>query len=141
MTVTHRVQATWKEEMAFDAEVNGEHLLLDAAPEHGGSGAGFRPKPLLLTALAGCTGMDVVVILRKMREPLRHFRVFVEAELSDGQPAVYERMRVVYEFSRGDGLTESKVERAVSLSQEKYCGVSAMLRKAAELTHEIRFVD
>lgn len=141
MSTTHSVQATWKDNMAFDAQANGEHLLLDAAPEHGGSGAGFRPKQMLLTALAGCTGMDVVAILRKMREPLQHFDVRVEGDLTDGQPAVYDRIRIIYEFSRKDGLTASKVERAVALSQEKYCGVSAMLRKASELTHEIRYVD
>ena len=135
------INVRWAGDMAFEAAVSGHTVLMDAREEVGGHDQGPRPKALMKASLAGCTGMDVVVILRKMREPLRHFRVFVEAELSDGQPAVYERMRVVYEFSRGDGLTESKVERAVSLSQEKYCGVSAMLRKAAELTHEIRFVD
>jgi putative redox protein len=141
MSATHQVQVTWKDNMAFDAEANGEHLPLDAAPEHGGTGPGFRPKQLLLAALAGCTAMDVVAILRKMREPLRHFQVRVEGDLNDGQPAVYERMRIVYEFSRSDGLDPSKVERAVALSQEKYCGVSAMLRKASELAHEIRYLE
>jgi putative redox protein len=141
MSATHQVLVTWKDNMAFDAEASGEHVPLDAAPEHGGTGPGFRPKQLLLVALAGCTGMDVVAILRKMHQPLKHFDVRVEGDLSDSQPAVYARMRIVYEFSTRDGLDPSKVERAVALSQEKYCGVSAMLRKAAEIAHEIRYVD
>ena len=141
MSATHQVLATWKDGMVFDAEGEGGHVVLDAAPEHGGTTGGLRPKQLLLVALAGCTGMDVVAILRKMREPLQHFAVRVEGDLNDGQPAVYERLRIVYEFSRADGLAPAKVERAVALSQEKYCGVSAMLRKASDLTHEIRYVD
>jgi putative redox protein len=136
----HQVHATWKDNMEFDAQAEGAHLTLDAAPEHGGTGSGFRPKQLLLTALAGCTGMDVVAILRKMREPLKHFALRVEGDLSDGQPAVYERIRIVYEFASADGLAPAKVERAVTLSQEKYCGVSAMLGKASEITHEIRYI-
>jgi putative redox protein len=141
MSATHQVQATWKDNMSFDAQAEGDPLQLDAAPEHGGTTGGFRPKQLLLTALAGCTGMDVVAILRKMREPLKHFAVRVEGDLNDGQPAIYERIRIIYEFSRADGLAPAKVERAVALSQDKYCGVSAMLRKASELTHVIRYVD
>lgn len=141
MGARHQVQASWTDGMAFDAEMDGDHVLLDAAPEHGGAGKGVRPKQLLLTALAGCTGMDVVAILKKMREPLKRFAVRVEGELNDGQPVVYERLRIVYEFSKADGLNPAKVERAVALSQEKYCGVSAMLRKASEIGHEIRYVD
>ena len=138
---THITQCTWTGGMSFDAEIDGHHIALDAAPEHGGEGKGPKPKPLMLTALAGCTAMDVVAILGKMREPLKHFAVNVEGDLSDGQPAVYERFRIVYEFRKADGLNPDKVARAVSLSQDKYCGVSAMLRKAAELAFEIRYAD
>jgi putative redox protein len=137
---THRIVTQWQQKMAFDAEVDGFHLLLDAAPEHGGADQGPRPKPLLLVALAGCTGMDVVAILSKMREPLQHFRVLVEGDLSEGHPAFYEKVRIVYEFRTADGLDPAKVERAVHLSQDRYCGVSAMLKKASELSFEIRYV-
>ena len=137
---THRIATEWQEKMAFDVEVDGFHLLVDAAPEHGGTDQGPRPKPLLLAALAGCTGMDVVSILTKMREPLRHFRVVVEGDLAEGHPAYYQKTRILYEFGAADGLDPAKVERAVNLSQDRYCGVSAMLRKATELSFEIRYV-
>ena len=85
--------------------------------------------------------MDVVAILKKMRQPVRHFRVHVEGDLTEGYPATYARIRVVYELSNADGLDHERVERAVNLSKDKYCGVSAMLRKAADLSFEIRYVD
>lgn len=127
--------------MAFTVDVDGRQLALDAAPSAGGEGNGFRPKPLLLAALAGCTGMDVVTILAKMRQPLSHFRVHVEGDLTEATPATYGAMRVVYELSRADGLDPAKVERAVQLSKDKYCGVSAMLRHVADIHFEIRWVD
>jgi len=141
MATTQQMTCTWTGKMAFDAEVDGFHIPLDAAAEHGGQNGGPRPKPLMLASLAGCTGMDVVAILGKMREPLKHFRVLVEGDLNDAQPAIYERLRIVFEFHKSDGLNPDKVARAVSLSQEKYCGVSAMLRKAAEIAFEIRYLD
>lgn len=132
---------TWTENMAFEAEVDGFKLMLDASPEHGGQEKGPRPKPLLLTSLAGCTGMDVVAILRKMREPLHYFLVRVEGDLSDGVPAVYTAMRIVFEFKKEDGLNPLSVERAVKLSQERYCGVTLMLSKSCPISYEIRYLE
>jgi putative redox protein len=131
---------TWIDNMAFDVEVDGYHFAVDASPDHGGQGKGPRPKPLLLTALAGCTGMDVVAILKKMREPLHSFSVRAEADLNDAVPAVYTEFRLIYEFQSADGLRPESVERAVKLSQERYCGVSAMLGQAAPVRFEIRYL-
>jgi putative redox protein len=139
--ITHALDCTWRSKMAFTVALDGRELPLDAGPSAGGDGAGFRPKPLLLAALAGCTGMDVVTILAKMRQPLSHFRVHVEGDLTDATPATYAAMRVIYELSRADGLDPAKVERAVQLSKEKYCGVSAMLKHASDIHFEIRWVD
>ena len=138
---THTLDATWASKMAFSVDIDGHRLELDTAPSVGGEGRGIRPKPLLLASLAGCTGMDVVTILAKMRQPLRHFRVHVEGDLTDATPATYGLIRVVYELSRADGLDPAKVERAVQLSRDKYCGVSAMLRHAADIHFEIRWID
>ena len=96
-----------------------------------------RPKPLLLSALAGCTGMDVIYILRKMKVEPTYFNVNIDADLTEEHPVTYSRIHLTYEFKASDSLDEHKVETAVGLSQEKYCGVSAMLRAASELTYAI----
>ena len=137
---TQQTHITWTENMAFEAEVDGFKLMLDASVDHGGHNRGPRPKPLLMTALAGCTGMDVVSILRKMREPLNYFVVRVEGDLSEGVPTLYTAFRLVFEFKAADGLNPSRVERAGQLSQERYCGVTLMLAKACPITYEIRYL-
>jgi len=137
---THSIDGTWQDGMAFEVDVQGFKMVIDASPEHGGKDRGPRPKPLLLASLAGCTGMDVVAILHKMRQPVNHFRIHVEGDLSEGYPAKYDRIRVVYEFGKDDGLDPERVQRAVDLSKDKYCGISAMLRQAADLAYEIRYV-
>jgi putative redox protein len=133
---TNRTVVAWKAGMAFDVELDGHTFAVDAKPEVGGENLGPRPKGLLLSALGGCTGMDVVSILAKMRVPLEGFRVEVEAPLTDEHPRVYSSIVIRYVF-RGSDLPMDKLERAVQLSQERYCGVSAMLGKAASITHEI----
>jgi len=106
---------------------------MDGPEEFGGSGAGARPKELLLLALAGCTGSDVASMLSKMRVPYTKFEVDIEAEMSDGHPKVYTKILVVYRFW-GEDLDPSKLERAIELSETQYCGVSAMLRPSVDLT-------
>ncbi|MBI4912350.1 MAG: OsmC family protein [Acidobacteria bacterium] len=127
----------WTSGMAFQADLEGFAFTLDALPESGGQASGPRPKGLVLTALAGCTAMDVVSILAKMRVPLEGFRVEVEAPLTEEHPKVFGAVKVRYVF-KGKDLPMDKLERAVQLSEERYCGVSAMLRKAAPITSEIR---
>jgi putative redox protein len=103
---------------------------MDAGESDGGHDSGLRPKPLILAALAGCTGIDVVSILRKMRQPLTWFNIRAEGELSEEQPTRYTAFRLVYEFKAADGLDPAKVVQAIELSQAKYCGVTATLRSA-----------
>jgi putative redox protein len=122
--------------MAFTATVNGFSVQMDAASDVGGTEKGPRPKPLTLAALGGCTGMDVVSILEKMRVPLESFVMKIEAEQTEEHPKVYNKIHIIYTF-KGKDLPLDKLEKAVNLSQEKYCGVSAMLRKTAEVTYEI----
>jgi putative redox protein len=126
--------------MVFETEVTGHKILLDADEKAGGEDKGPRPKPLLLSALAGCTGMDVIYILRKMRIEPSYFNVSVDGTLTEEHPKQYDKIHLVYEFKAEDGLNEAKVETAVGLSQEKYCGVSALLKKGARVTYEIRYI-
>lgn len=123
---------TWDEKVSFIAETEGHKIVLDTFPEHGGENKGPRPKPLLLFALGGCTGMDVISILRKMREKVDYFNIQVEGELTEEHPKYYKKIIVTYQF-KGENLNPENVKKAVHLSEEKYCGVSAMLRKAAQI--------
>ncbi|MDR7484358.1 MAG: OsmC family protein [Armatimonadota bacterium] len=132
-----KTQVTWTPPMRFDgAASSGGTLVMDARPEHGGTGAGPSPLETVLMAMAGCTGMDVVSILQKMRAPLKHLTITVDGERAAEHPRVFTSIRIRYEAS-GAGLTREQVERAVILSLEKYCSVTAMLRQTAEITHEI----
>ncbi len=135
-----QVKVDWLENMAFEADVNGHKIVLDAAAAVGGEDRGPRPKPLMLTALAGCTGMDVVSILKKMRVELDGFNVVVEGDLTDEHPKQFYKMHVIYEFT-GKNLPLEKLQKAVSLSEERYCGVSALYKKAIELTSEIKIKE
>lgn len=125
--------------MKFDTEVNGHHFFMDQGGEKG-ENSGPRPKPLQLAALAGCTGMDVVSILRKMRQEIEYFNVVVEGDTEEEHPNAFIKMHIIYEF-KGKDLEMDKIEKAISLSMERYCGVSAVYRKAGiEMTHEVRMV-
>lgn len=130
---------SWKGNMEFETELFGHKLTLDASAEAGGKDKGPRPKVLMLTALAGCTGMDVIMILKKMKIEPEAFNVYVDGFLTEEQPKYYEKMHIIYEF-KGDNLSEAKLKKAIELSQEKYCGVSALYRKAIELSYEIRIL-
>ncbi len=130
------VNTTWLEDMAFEVEINDHKLIIDAEPHVGGHDRGPRPKPFMLAALGGCTGMDVISILKKMRVEVDKFNVRVEGDLTEEHPKHFYKMHVIYEFT-GRDLPMDKLEKAVSLSEERYCGVSAVYRKAMELTSEI----
>jgi putative redox protein len=134
------VNVTWLENMAFEAEINGHKLVIDAVEKVGGENRGPRPKPFMLAALAGCTGMDVVSILKKMRVEPDYFNVKVEGDLTEEHPKHFYKMHVIYEF-KGKDLPMEKLEKAVSMSEEKYCGVSATYKKALELSSEIRIIE
>ena len=131
-----KINTTWKENMAFEAEINGFKIILDADEVVGGENRGPRPKGLTLVSLAACTGMDVISILKKMRVVPEYFNVEVEGELTDEHPKYYHSIHLRYIF-RGKDLPMKKLEKAIILSQDRYCGVSAMLLKSSTLTHEI----
>lgn len=122
--------------MAFEMDLDGHRFVTDTSVENGGNNLGPRPKQMLLAGLIGCTGIDVVSILNKMKVNLDGFNMQVEAESSEEHPKVYTSIHLTYIF-KGKNLPKEKLERAVSLSQERYCGVSAMLKKAAPITYDI----
>ena len=124
-----KTSTVWIKDLVFDSFVAGHHLTLDAPPAEGKQSLGPSPKALLLSSLAGCTGMDVVSLLEKMRVGPYTFRMDVEADSTDEHPIVYKEIRLSYFFGGAD-LPPDKIIKAVSLSSEKYCGVSAMLKQA-----------
>jgi putative redox protein len=129
MTV-HELSTRYAGGMAFEAEKDGQVVRMDAAEEVGGQNTGFRPKPLLLASLTGCTGMDVVSLLQKMRVNFSDFEMKVKAELGEEHPKQYQSIELEY-LVKVSIEDRPKFEKAVNLSQEKYCGVSAMLAKVA----------
>jgi putative redox protein len=132
----HEIETQWMGKMQFNAIVNGHTVIMDAPERVGGEDNGSIPKPFVLTALSGCTGMDIVSILRKANKEVTDFSIKVTGELSKQVPIEYVAMHVVYEFN-GDASHREDTLEAVNLSQEKYCGVSHMLKKALTITWEI----
>lgn len=134
------IQVSWLDKMAFSTEVNGHEMIIDAIPEVGGENRGPRPKPFMLVALGGCTAMDVISILKKMRVEVAGFNVKVEGDLTEEHPKQFYKMHVIYEF-KGKDLPMDKLQKAVDLSEERYCGVSVVYKKAMEVTSEIRVIE
>lgn len=134
------VNVNWLDNMGFEADIRGTKLILDADQKVGGNNRGPQPKPLMLVSLAGCTGMDVISILKKMRVEVKKFNVRVEGDLTEEHPKHFTKMHIIYEFT-GKDLPMRKLEKAVDLSQDRYCGVSYNYRDAFELTHEIKVFE
>lgn len=128
-------KVTWKDGMAFDAELDGHHFTIDATEKVGGRDLGPRPKGLTVVSLIGCTAMDVISILNKMQQTVKSFDVSGDPVMTDEHPVSFKKIHVVY---RAEGeIEEAKIKRAVQLSEERYCGVSATLRASVELSSEI----
>ena len=130
---THNVTTTWKGKMQFEStNPSGETLLINAGEENGGEGAGLRPKAMMLASLAGCSGLDVASLIEKMKLEVEDFKIETSANLTEEHPKIYDQVTVEYHFY-GVNLNEAKLQRAVDLSVEKYCGVMEMFRKFATI--------
>jgi putative redox protein len=142
MSTLHRTDTVFKSGMAFDTNINGHTIRLDTTPAGGGLNSGPSPKPLLLSALAGCTGMDIVSLLNKMHVPFDELSIETQAVLSDDHPRVYISCSLLYKikFANPNPTYREKMEKAVQLSKEKYCGVNAMLNKAFPVSFEILYL-
>ncbi len=130
------INAEWKGKMAFDVKMGDHTITLDADEKLGGENKGVRPKPLMMVALAGCTGMDVVSILKKMRVEFEGLNVRVEGDITEEHPKQFNKMKVIYEF-KGKDLPLAKLQKAVNLSETRYCGVRASYDKAFEVSSEV----
>ncbi|MCZ6593754.1 MAG: OsmC family protein [Bacteroidetes bacterium] len=135
----HKVKTIWKDKMAFDSQIDNHTLRIDTAGPLGDD-TGPSPKKLLLASLAGCTGMDVVSLLNKMRVPFTNLEMDIEADLTDEHPKVYSEIRLTYRIY-GHQLNKEKVEKAVDLSKDKYCGVSAMLKNNSPIIYCIEYIE
>ena len=134
----HEIETQWMGKMQFNALVNGHTVVMDAPERVGGDDNGPIPKPFVLTALSGCTGMDIVAILRKANKEASDFSIKVTGELSKQAPIAYIAIHVVYDF-KGQPAHQAAALEAVNLSQEKYCGVSQMLKKALPVSWEVNY--
>jgi putative redox protein len=130
-------KVTLKQEMHFSGELDGHEIDLDADEEFGGMDKGPKPKGLILTALAGCTAMDVVSILRKKRIDLTYFSVEVEASLTETHPSIFKSFKIIYTF-KGESVNQDVAKRAIDLSLDSYCGVALMVKKIGPIEYEIK---
>jgi putative redox protein len=133
---THFVSTKHLQGMAFQADVNGHTVNMDSSDT--GIQSGASPKRLMLASLAGCTGIDVVSILEKMKVTFSEFSIDIDATLSEAHPRIYEKVKIIYRIRLSES-DQPKMEKAVHLSQEKYCGVSAMFRAFCKIESEIIF--
>ena len=136
--MVHAITAKWDSKVAFNHQVVNHIVRTDSTPPDG-EDSGASPKRLLLVALAGCTGIDVVMILDKMKVPYEGIEIEVSADLTDEHPKVYSEIRVDFKFY-GTDLNLKKIEKAVALSQDKYCGVAAMLRKSCPVIASVELL-
>ncbi len=136
----HEASVRWAGRMTFIGKAGTNHLVpMDTTPEFDGDSSATKPLELLLIALGGCTGMDIVPLFKKMRQDVTTVELNISAERAEEHPRVYTRIDIEYVVS-GRNLEEDKVKRAVDLSQERYCSVSAMLKKACPVNYTVRIV-
>ncbi|MBT3242669.1 MAG: OsmC family protein [Bacteroidetes bacterium] len=130
------ISISWMKNMAFEADIEGHKITMDASTKVGGENKGPTPKPLLMASLGGCTAMDVISLARKMRQDVESFDIEMEADLTETHPMHYTHIKLIYKF-KGTNLDPEKLKKAVTLSQDKYCGVSETLRKTVDISYEI----
>lgn len=133
------VTTSWKKNLLFTSNnPNGTHVLMDTSFANGGNEVGSAPKALMLSSLAGCSGLDVVMIAEKMKTTFSDLKIEIEANLTNEHPKYYDKVHVKYIFE-GSALEKEKLKKVVTLSIEKYCGVMEMFRKFSSVTTEIIF--
>ena len=136
-----KTEINWRHNVCFDAlSESGHKIVMDGSPDHGGENAGARPMELLLICMGGCTGFDVVGILKKARADLHSLKIELEAKRAEEVPAVFTNIHVHFILT-GEGLKESLVERAINLSAKKYCSASIMLGQTAKITHSFDILE
>ncbi|MCW8956620.1 MAG: OsmC family protein [Gammaproteobacteria bacterium] len=136
-----KARVKWLDNMSFVGESGSGHsIVMDGAPDSGGRNLAARPMEMVLMGMGGCTAFDVVTILKKARQPIDDCIVELSAERAEDIPKIFTKIHVHY-IVKGRGLSEKQVEKAVNLTAEKYCSVSIMLAKSAEITHDFKIVE
>lgn len=125
--------------MQFDVSIGDHSVHLDTGAENGGNNTGPSPKKMMLASLAGCTAVDMVIILNKKRVDFSELGIKVEASLTEKEPKIYDKVHVIYSI-KVEEPDQEKVRQAVQLSSEKYCGVMEMFRSFAAVTTEVIFL-
>ena len=133
------VNAIYKDGRHFSVLVNGHNIEIDSSKENGGEGIGPGPKIFMLLSLAGCTGMDIVSMLEKMRVKFSDLSIKVDGDLTETDPKVYDKVVIKYSIKMSEE-NRPKMEKAVHLSKEKYCGVSHMFEAFAKVDFEIIYL-
>lgn len=133
MGAINHITTKWVGKMALESNnPSGHDLRMDAGPDDGGESSGYRPKALMLSSLAGCSGLDIASLIKKMKLEVEDFHIETIGELTEEHPKYYHKVKVEYHF-HGKNLNEGKLQKAVDLSVEKYCGVMEMFRRFAEV--------
>jgi putative redox protein len=141
MTMANSAKVSWVDGALFVAEAGSGHTFtMDGSPDVGGRNLGARPMEVMLIGMGGCTAIDVVSMLKKQRQDIEGVEVSLVGERATEHPMVYTEVKLVYTV-RGRKLSKALVERAVSLSDEKYCSATAMFKKSAKVTHEVVLVE
>ena len=136
-----KARVKWVQDVTFIAESGSGHsVVMDGAPDAGGRNVGFRPMEMMLIGLGGCSAFDVVMILKRGREPITDCVVELEAQRATTDPKIFTAIELVYKVT-GKNLDPNKVERAVSLSAEKYCSATKIMSATAKLTHRVEIID
>ena len=131
-----KARIKWVEDVMFVGESGSGHtVVIDGPPEHGGRNLGIRPMELLLQGLGGCTAFDVMMILKKARQPVTDCVVEIDAQRAETEPKIFTKIHIHFIIS-GAGVAEKHVQRAIELSAEKYCSASIMLGQVADITHD-----
>lgn len=137
---THFVSTTFGSGMASSAAIGDHNVIMDTTPDNGGTNTGPGPKRLMLASLAGCTGIDIVSILTKMKVAYSDLSIDTEATLSEEHPKTYTHVKITYKIKLTQEADQAKMEKAVALSEDKYCGVMAMFSSFAKMEREIVYL-
>jgi putative redox protein len=134
-----KVELTWKDNMLFESKHDDGTFMIDNPADESES-RGMSPKALMLSSLAGCGGLDIVSLLKKMRAEVEDLKIVVTADLTDEHPKIYKNVVVTYRFF-GSDFKKDKIQKAVDLSVEKYCGVMEMFRKFTDVTVNVEYIE
>ena len=137
--VTHSVSTSFNKNMSFTADINGHEVIMDTTADDGGDDSGPSPKKMMLASLAGCTGIDIVSILNKMKVMYSDFSIGVHAVLTNEHPKIYNYVKITYKIKLAEE-DKPKMIKAVNLSIETYCGVFAMFKTFAKMDTEIDYL-